>query len=426
MEHRRLKILFAIIALFSFGVIVWYFFFAAPAPAPTLAGTQNPLPVSGLAARLGFIFGGDEAPTSTTETEVTPQEPQAFLRVWDKPATGNTFVTRSYLKEVVATSTSGATTITTSKMVRATTTVLVFVDRGTGHIYGYDTDSGVTYQISNTTIPGVHDAYIWDGGSKVFMRYLDKDGTTVVSTLASIPNVEEGHDAQPLVLLSNLPNNISSVAMSASTKLLSYIVPNDLGASVYTLSSKGSSHTADSSFSQWLLSYGGESLYATTKASAYIEGMTMSLPSFSRIIGEKTGLSVTAGVGSALLGSMWSDRGLASFVSQSGAIAPLSIKTLASKCVASGISFFCGVPKNLPQATEGLPDDWYQGRVSFDDDLMVVQANTGQAYSLYSFSAAYGAMDLVSLSASTKGDLISFLRKQDGSLFLLNTNLLGD
>jgi hypothetical protein len=424
MEHRRLQILFAIIALFAFGVIAWYFFFSAPKEAPTLAEPTNPFNISSLPARFAFIFKNDP-PVTSTETEVTGLTKEPFIRVWDKPSTGNLFVSRSYLKEVVATTTLGTSTVLSSKSVRATSTVLLFIDRTTGYVQGYNVDSGHTFQISNTTIPGVYDAHFFLDGNRVLLRYLDTDGRTIKSILATLPTVSEGQDAQPLGAVTSLPNGITSVAVSGSLSQISYLVPNDGGSSVYTITSKGTSLTGNSPFSQWVLSYGGEQLYATTKASAYIEGVVVALPSFNRVFGGKTGLASLPGTAGTMLASMWSSSGLATFSAKGGQITSFGARTLSSKCAALPNAWFiCGVPTTLPEGDEGLPDDWYQGRVAFEDTLRMLDGATGNSYILFSFPEKFGAIDVTSLSASKNSKLISLVRKQDGSLFLLNTDLL--
>lgn len=426
MEHRRLTILFAIIALFAFGVIVWYFLFSTPEPAPTLEQPTNPLSISDLPARFGFIFQ-NEPPEQTTETEITPAGAQPFVQVWDKPSAGNVFVSRHILREATATTTVGTTTVVSTRTVRATTTVLMFVDRVTGYVYGYGIESGKPYQISNTTIPGVYDAYIWEGGNKILMRYVDSDRKTISSILATIPNVQEGRDPQPLVDITNLPNNISSVAVSGNLSSLSYVVPNDVGSSIYTLTLKGTSRVADSPLSEWTLSYGGNKLFATTKASAYTEGMTVSLPSFSRVLGEKTGLLALPSTGSAMLASMWSRSGLSTFGYNNGETVVSPVRTLASKCAHFVSSYFlCGVPKTVPRGDQGLPDDWYQGRVSFDDDLVRVDASEGGYEVEYVIDEKYRPMDITHLRTTPSGNLVSFIRKQDGSLFLFNPSLIGN
>lgn len=425
MQHRKLLLLALLVSFFALGIIVWYFFFSTPVAAPTLNTTSLPLSGRGLPARFAFIFGED-APDQTTETEVTIAGPVPFRAIWKQPTAGNMFVTKQILKEVVATSTSTSSPQVT-KTIRATTTVLMFVDRSTGYIYGHSVESGATYQISNTTLPGIYDAYIWGDGDRILMRYLDSDRKTILSVLATIPNVQEGRDPQALTSLTYLPNNIRSVAVSRSRSLISYLLPNDLGSSVYTITSKGTGKIADSPFSEWKLSYGGEKLYATTRPSAYIEGMTVSLPSFSRIIGGKTGLMSLPSFSGDLLNSMWSRSGLALFGQAGGSTSVLDIKTLVEKCSAvSATQFICGVPKSLPESSEGMPDDWYQGRVLFDDTLMLVYPFKGESYGLYSFPEKDGPMDVTHLEMNPGADLVSFIRKNDGSLWLLNTNLLSD
>lgn len=426
MEHRRLQILFAVISLFAFGVIVWYFLFSKPETAPTLQTPTSAFSLRDLPARFAFIFQGDN-PDSNTETEVTPAGAIPFTRISDNPATGNIFVSRPILREVTSTSTVGTTTISTTKTVRATTTVLMFVDRVTGYVYGHSIESGKTYQISNTTIPGIFDAYIWAGGDRIVMRYLDTDRKTVVSILASVPNVQEGRDPEPLIDTTYLPQNITSVTVSKNLSTLSYVVPGSNGSTIYSLSSRGTSRVADSSFSEWTLSYGGEQLYATSNASAYVEGTTVVLPSFSSVVGGKTGLLSTPSASGPVLNSMWTRSGLATFGVNVGKTISFTTKTLASKCIGTVSPYFiCGVPQSIPEGVEGLPDDWYQGRFMFRDTLSVINAQSGETYTLYSFPENYGEIDVTHLATSVNSDLISFIRKQDGTLFLLNTNLLAD
>lgn len=426
MEHRRLQILFALIALFAFGVIVWYFLFSKPDAAPTLQTPTSAFSLRDLPARFAFIFQGD-TPDSNTETEVTPAGTVPFTRIWDAPSTGNVFVSRPILKEVTSTSTVGTTTISTTRTVRATTTVLMFVDRVTGYIYGHAVESGTTYQISNTTVPGVFDAHVWAGGDRIVMRYLDTDRKTVVSLLASIPNVQEGRDPEPLTDTTYLPQNISSVAVSKNLSTLSYVVPGSNGSTIYSLSLRGTARVADSPFSEWTLSYGGEQLYATPNASAYVEGTTVTLPSFSSVVGGKTGLLSTPSANGPMLNSMWAQSGLVTFGVGGGKTIAFTTKTLASKCTGTAAPYFiCGVPQSIPESVEGLPDDWYQGRFMFNDTLSIVNAQNGETYTLYSFPENYGQIDVIHLTTSMGSDLISFIRKQDSTLFLLNTNLFAD
>lgn len=426
MEHRRLKIFFALLAIFAFGVIVWYFLFSQPTSAPTLDQPTSPFSLRDLPARFSFIFQGGE-PESTSTTEITLPGKEAFVKVWDKPATGNVIAVRQILKEVTATSTVGTTTIASTKTVRATSTTLMFVDRITGYVYGYEPDSGRTYQISNTTVPGIYDAYIFNNGTKIVMRYLGEDKKSVISILASIPSIQPGNDPEPLANSTYLPQNISSVAVSSDGSELSYVVPNSAGATFYTITSKGITTLATSPFSEWTLTYGGRQVYATPKSSAYLVGSTVTLPAFLPVVNNKTGLASAGSPSGALLNSMWSQNGLVTFGTLRGVSHVSQTKTLASKCTPINDTYFiCGSPLVLPQAEQGLPDDWYQGRVGFNDQLVIVNAANGDATNLYTFDEKLGDMDVTHISTFNAGELISFIRKQDGSLYLLNTALLAD
>jgi hypothetical protein len=423
MEHRRLMILFAALSLFALGVILWYFLFSAPKPAPTLDLPTDPLATQNLPPRAGLIFQGN-TPEVVTTTEVTDPRREPFVLIWGDPTAGNTFITKQVLRESSATTTRGTSTLSSPRTIRATTTTLLFVDRNTGHIYGYDEDVGSVYQVTNTTIPGIHDAYIWANGTRILMRYLDTDKKTIVSIMGTIPNTQATGDPEALSSMVFLPKNIGSVAVSQSTNSISYVVPNDAGGSVYTETLKGTSLTATLPFAEWDLAYGGELLYATTRASAYVEGSTILIPKMSRVVGGKTGLMTRPTSNGTMLHSMWSREGLVLFGSSGGTIVPVQVRTLASKCSPLDAAyFFCGIPKTLPSPNEGLPDDWYQGTTSFGDSLALVNAKNGESYTYFAFDEKYGDMDVTTIGISQNHGLISFIRKQDGGLYMINSSL---
>ena len=136
--------------------------------------------------------------------------------------------------------------------------------------------------------------------------------------------------------------------------------------------------------------------------------------SFEFTVGGKTGLMSNPSESGIFLASMWSSQGLKTFLSLSGRQAVLSIETLASKCAWGYRDFLiCAVPNILPRGSEGLPDDWFQGRVSFEDELMLVNAKTAEISHLYSFNTKENlSFDVTKLSTSRDNTLIAFNRKQ--------------
>jgi hypothetical protein len=257
------------------------------------------------------------------------------------------------------------------------------------------------------------------------MRYLDATKKNITTTISTIPSVSPEDTALPLTETTFLPSNVTSVAGNKKGTLLSYLVATDEGSSIYTITPSGTSLTSTSPFREWNLSYGGDTLYATTRPSSYVEGSTVIIPSYGYVVGNKTGLMSTTGENGTTLSSMWSSSGLLTFLSYSSGQKVLPIKTIAKKC-AWGTSGFliCAVPKVITRGEEGLPDDWLQGSVSFSDSLSVVREKDGTVYPLFSFEKEKVTFDIISPEVSSLNDLISFNRKQNGSLWLLNTHFI--
>lgn len=422
MNNKRLLFLVGGVTFFVIIVLVWYFFYAKPATAPSLSETNNPLSGRILPTRFQFLtWGQDEMGTSTTSVTDPLQAP--LVQVWNKPATGQTFITQEVLKEVLATTTQGTSTIEIKRTIRATSTVLIFVDKITGYIYGYPLEIGVPFQISNTIIPGVHDAYFFEGGRRVIIRYIDQERNVVTALVATVPDVKPDDVALPLINTSYLSSLVTSVAVNGRKDRASYVVNTNNGSSIYTISSSGTVLIDSSPFKEWVLSYGGESLFVTSKPSAYVLGVTARIPSFNLQTSERTGLMTNPNSGGELLNSMWASNGLTTFITKDGNDVVLPIKTLASKCTWGLQDFLvCAVPSTLPKAKEGLPDDWFQGRVSFNDNLYIVDKNTGESFPYYIFNNEEGVYDITNISLLSTNDVLSFIRKQDATLWMVNTN----
>lgn len=425
-RKRRLLIAVGVVLLFTVVVLVWYFFFSDTKKDPTINTTKEPLVIGKpLKPRQNFIW---DTPSSSS-TEVFDPLKDPLIRIWDRPSSGQTFITDDVMKETTEDVVNGTTTIRVKKMVKATSTVVLFVDRTTGYVLGYPIETGQIFQISNTVIPGIYDAYFFDHGKKIIMRYIDQEKNTIVGVLANIPNVTQTGAALPLEKVQYLNSQVVSVAVRSDTEELSYVVSTDSGSAVYSVDKSSAPRLiASSPFKEWNLSYGGSKLYVTTKPSAYVQGMTLSLPLFQSEIVEKTGLMTLPSDNGLLLNSMWGKQGLATFFYAQGNSKVLSVKTLTKKCTwGNNDLLVCGVPRTLSKGSEGLPDDWFQGRVIFKDDLMIIDKNSGEAYPLYAFnseSPKEGDFDITSITVSEKNDLYSFSRKQDNSLWLLNTNLI--
>jgi hypothetical protein len=425
-SNRRILLAIGFVLFFVIIVLVWYFFYFKPATTSDTTKPRDPLTPKTLPVRFNFLNWGNEPDTSTSTTEVIDPLKDPLVQIWNKPATGGTFITDQILKEIKETVGEGTTTVEVKKTIRATSTIVLFVDKTTGYIYGYPIETGKVFQISNSIIPGVYDAYFFDNGKRVIMRYVDQTKNTVVGLIANVPLINEGSDASPLENIKYLTSQVQSLAVNESKTEVSYVVVTETGSAIYSVAGiKNPTLITSSPFREWDIAYGGDTLYVTTKPSAYIEGTTFSLPRFEGEIAEKTGLMSLPSSSGTFLASMWGSKGLATFLSQNGNTRVLSVATLVSKCAQGTQSMFvCAVPRDIPRTTEGLPDDWFQGRISFNDDLYLIDSTTGEKYSLYSFTEKDGLFDVIHITVSNKGEFVTFTKKQDTTLWLLNTNLI--
>lgn len=426
--NRKLLIAVGMVLFLVIIALVWYFVYAKPIVAPSMATTNDPTPTRSFPPRFQFLnWGGDETQTITEERSDPKKDP--LIQIWKKPATGQFFITGQTLQEINATTTEGTSTkvITVKKTIRATSTSVLFADKTTGYIYRYSLESGKTTQVSNTIVPGLHDAYFFENGTRVILRYIDQEKNTVVGLIAAIPTVPEEGTSLPLENMQYLTSEVISIATDKNHTQVAYVVATPNGSAVYAIVGKTPKLVTTSPFREWDLSIAGNALYVTTKPSAYVSGGTYKLPSFTSQFDEKTGLMSNPGLDGTILNSMWGKNGLVSFFSYNGILQVLPITTLASKCTWDTADYLvCAVPKFIPRGEEGIPDDWFQGRLSFDDDLVIVNKKTNTSYALYSFNQEKeGVFDIDTIAIQTGGGIYSFTNTNDETLWLLNTNNIG-
>jgi hypothetical protein len=212
-QNKKLLIAVGLVLLFAIVVVVWYFYYANQVIAPSLEGTNDPQNKQERPVRFQFLtWGQNNQGTSITEVSDPAKDP--LIKIWDKPATGATFITTQILTEVNATTTEGTSTkvLDIKKTVRATSTTILFVDRITGYVYAYPFTSGKPYQVTNTLLPGIYDAYIVNEGKRIVLRYPDREKNTVVSIVADIPSVPENGTPLPLQNMQYLPGENTSIS----------------------------------------------------------------------------------------------------------------------------------------------------------------------------------------------------------------------
>jgi hypothetical protein len=279
-----------------------------------------------------------------------------------------------------------------------------YVARETGHVFEVDPSDAATVELTNTTIPRVYEALWLHGGNSVVLRYLTQDPLSlkdIIKTYLAHLDLPIASTSSDITMLGSLkgeflPDNISAVSLSPDGKLLFYLLPVSDGVSgtTVTLRTMAAKEVLRHPFSEWLPQIMNDgSIILTTKPSANVHGFaylyTPINKKLTRLIREKNALTTNGEAqGTRILyGQNVSGNTVLSlydkvgFGSEEGVIAheaAIPLATLPEKCAWStqGMRIYCGAFSTTPRAQ--IPDEWYQGVLSFDDTFWRVQSNTSE------------------------------------------------
>ena len=291
-----------------------------------------------------------------------------------------------------------------------------YIDRASGNIYAYRYYDRTLERIANRTLPGIQEASWLSDGSLAYARFLSgADGEDRVETYALPVSGDGGYF---------LERGLSQASVIGTTTLFT-LMPST-GGSVGTVSSADgtNSRTLFSSPMASLIVHLSNGPYmAHTKASSALDGYAFSIAAngaFTRMLGPARGLSILPSPsGAFVLYSYMEGRTLRLSILEraTGEVTALPVATMSEKCTWTSDSMvvYCGVPR----AVSGqLPDDWYQGVVSFTDRLWRIDV-AGRVATLVidPSTAGEATIDMTGLRTDGRNDILTFRNKIDGSLW---------
>lgn len=332
------------------------------------------------------------------------------------------------LVKLYANPTSGAG-VSTSK----TGDVIRFIDKATGHIFETPTDNLVVTKISNTTIPKIYESIWTENAQGVVIRYLKDDNQTIESFYAKLKSTassgtEDGSSPQTLEG-TFLPQNISTLAVSPQKTQLFYMSESVEGSTGAQSNPDGTKRVElfKSPLREWNVLWPSANIITlTTKPSFSIRGIlyffnktTSALEKILSADGLTTLVSpdVTRVLYSENIGGLTSTS---LFNVKTKVVSAFPIQTLVEKCAWSLNEkdvVYCAAPKN-GVLFGNLPDEWYQGVTSFEDEIWKIDLGTGSTERLASPSTeAREDVDAINVFVSPKEDLLIFTNKKDDSLW---------
>jgi len=157
---------------------------------------------------------------------------------------------------------------------------------------------------------------------------------------------------------------------------------------------------------------------ASDQAPGYLYFLNPTTGVFTKILGPIQGLTTLTDPSAQNI--LYSQSANQSFTTHlytvaTGATADIGLATLPEKCVWQDTKMiYCAVPQNITPGD--YPDNWYQGTVSFTDDLWSINISTKVTKDILSPSQLF---DMIHLGTSPDGSYLYFINKTDGTLWSL-------
>ena len=321
-----------------------------------------------------------------------------------------------------------------------TSTLVRWVNRGTGYVYEARSNSLDTTLLSNTTVPMIYQSFWNRNGTAFVFQSLDDTGTKITNFY---------------VALSKSPTQATTTATSSISKNTPYVLKGDVlpaNTTVLALSPLADKIFRLADGSGYISQFDGtktiklfstplkdinvewptdSTLAITTKGNSALAGflyfVNTKTGQFTKVLGGINGLATltnkdatkilyTRSVGQTLSSSI--------FDVKTGTDQELAFNTMPEKCVWSSIkkdNLICAVPSTIPTAQ--YPEDWYQGNTAFTDSIWEVNITTGEAHQIATMLNFPGELlDATNLTLDPKENVLYFINKRDLTLWSVNLN----
>ena len=293
-----------------------------------------------------------------------------------------------------------------------------YVERGTGHVYEINLESGEEEILSRTTIPQVSSAVFSPGASTIaFTSYNNYQSDVFVGTIGEETNIV-GITLQP---------NAQNIAFSSDSEIL-YSVAQGNSTTGYRHDIQTFAQTEVFSFNYTNLdvAWGGNltDVYLSTKPAHDFEGFiyrtqndiltpaTFSAYGLSALIADHSMITTYIANGSYT----------SAVVTRDGNFNTLPILAMKEKCVFDAFSTsyaWCAAP--LETGSPTFVEDWYKGTMTSEDYLWLVDTNS-QSAQLYAnpTDLAGRAIDIKDIAVNAQGNMLSFTNKIDQTLWVFD------
>lgn len=318
---------------------------------------------------------------------------------------------------------------------QGTTSIVRFVEKGTGNVYEVSSNSTEKRRLTNTTIPKITRAFWLPLGSGFLAQTLMSESTIIETNFVklnkSVTSSSSPENLTPYeTVISKLPTDIKEIAVKPDgSKIFYYTIVN--GGSRWYLSSPdgtGSTLVYSHPLTEWLPRWtNGDTVSIQTKSSSKNIGYAYDFNTQNRTLSK-------IGLGTYGLSLNPDSSGTFNLVSSGGKTPEIlaydikndsylrtKVNSLADKCVwlkKESVSIYCAVPNGIPNGD--YPENWYQGKITTEDSIRKVNVADNVFYVTLNLSAESGQkIDVTDISISPDDSHLIFRNKIDGFLWML-------
>lgn len=425
---KKILLLFLAI-LIAIGIVlgIWYFFFRGE-------GTNIPF-LEKKETSFGTFFDVDNTgndffdPTKFSPEEIPSDidlnaEPPILRQLSVEPISGYIFFEKEF--DVL----NKDATTTETKTVKEKKVVYRFMERATGHIYETREDELTIQKINQETLPKIYKTTFFENGENLIYEKLGLSGENIDSFWGAFQ--KKGTTTDEVELKSEPFSIISSnFAVSPNRKEFVYQINTVDSSSIFLGDNKKTTpkEIFNSPIKEWLIDWQNDNLISlNTKPTSEFPGYLFLLNpkngSIRKVVDGVGGLtSKISPSGKFVLFSEGRQSSISLFVKDltTNQIKRLAISTLPEKCVFDNQDetiIYCGGPNRIEPAK--YPDDWYKGKVSFDDFIWEINHQKGMIKSFYTFDDKDFDFDIVDVALSKNNKFFVFVNKTDLTLWSLD------
>ncbi len=326
-------------------------------------------------------------------------------------------------------------------------TFIRYNERETGHIFETPAALLKTERISNTTIPKITNVSWSSTGNSFLARFLGENDETIKTFLTRISKKEKSGEEEVKDNEEDKENKVRAEDYLIETEFLNqdikFISQNSEGSYIFGLKEKKSGSMAyikdlktgdtstlySSSIAGWnTLWPKGSNAYLLSAPSYIAEGVLISIDTntgnYKKELSGFTGLTANPSPsGEYILFSQSKNNTFKTYIknTKNNTIKGTAVNTLPEKCVWSKVKnhiIYCPLPRNIE--THKYPDDWYKGKVFFQDDIWKINAKKNIVEKVYTISESkYGKIDAIKTKISPKDKYLIFVNKRSSSLWSL-------